>query len=93
MGYFRNVLLVGLLVVEIAIFGFVYLFGNHGINQLKIVQEENQSLLNEVNELKSEVKGLEKQFDEWKSDDFYKEKIARERLQMSRPNEHIYHLT
>jgi len=90
---FKNMLLVGLLAIEIIIFGMMYFFGNYGIKQLNLARSENDVLLQEVNELKNNVQKLEKQLQDWQDDSFYKEKIARERLHMSKSNEQIYHLS
>lgn len=86
----RTILIGGLLVVEIVIFGAVYLFGKSGIKKLQQAKQENEQLAQEVQALKAEVASLQRQQQEFESDPFYQEKIARERLQMSRPNEQIY---
>lgn len=88
----RNVLIIGLLVAEVVIFGFVYLFGSHGIKQLETAKKENLALQVEVDELKISVQELQNKLQNWETDNFHKEKVARERLHMSRPNEHTYHL-
>ena len=88
----KNKLIIGLLVIEVVIFVIVYLFGNYGIKQLEIAKKENQVLQVEVDELKKGVEKLEGQLQNWESDNFHKERVARERLHMSRPNEHTYHL-
>jgi cell division protein FtsB len=88
----RNILLVGFLVIEALIFGIVYLFGTYGVQQLKVAKKDYELFVQEVNILKQDVEKLEKQLQAWQSDDFYKEQIARERLHLSKPNEHIYHL-
>ena len=86
----RTILIGALLIGEIIVFGAVYLFGKSGIKQLRQAQQDNQQLAQEVAALKAEVASLQRQQQEFESDPFYKEKIARERLQMSRPNEQIY---
>lgn len=89
---FKNIVLIAILLIEIVIFGAAYLFGKHGIGQVKLAQAKNEQLFEEVQILKQGVEKLEKQLQEWKSDSFYKEQIARERLHLSKPNEHIYYL-
>lgn len=89
----KNILLIGLLIIETIIFGAVYLFGSYGIKQLNNAQKEYNQFAQEVLELKNHVKKLESQLKEWENDSFNKEKMARERLHMSKPNEHIYHLS
>jgi len=90
---FKNIMLIGFLIAEIVIFGIVYLFGSYGIRQLKIAKNEQKAFILEVEELKKHVEKLEKQLQEWEKDSFQKEKMARERLHLSKPNEHIYHIS
>jgi cell division protein FtsB len=89
---FKNIVLVGFLLIEIMIFGAAYLFGKHGIKQVKLAQAENEQLLEEVQALKQSVEKLEKQLSDWETNSFYKEQIARERLNLSKSNEQIYYL-
>lgn len=89
---FKNTLIVGFLLIEIIIFVAVYFYGSYGMRQLQLAKKEQELFMQEVNELKKTVEKLEKQLSEWESDDFYKEKIARERLHLSKSNEHVYHL-
>lgn len=88
----KNIVLVVFLVLEIVIFGYVYFWGNYGIKQLKLAQKDQDLLEAEVLELHHKIEILSKQLQNWEKDGFHKEKIARERLHMSRPNEQIYHL-
>ncbi len=90
---FKNIVLIGLLVAEIVVFGVVYLLGSYGIGQLKIAKNEQAVFAQEVQELKEHVQKLEKQLHDWEKDGFHTEKMARERLHLSRPNEQIYHLS
>lgn len=92
MSKIKKILIFTLLLAEVVIFGLVYLFGNHGIKQLRAMQKENQDLQLEVDNLKLDLARLEEQLSLWESDAFYKEKIARERLHLSRSNEQVYHL-
>ena len=89
----KNILLIGFLITEIIIFGIVYLFGSYGIRQLRITKNEQKAFIQEIAELKKHVTSLEKQLQEWEKDSFQKEKMARERLHLSKPNEHIYHIS
>jgi len=78
--------------IEIVFFIGVYLFGGNGLQYLSYLRSENKALFCDVEHLKKEVDALEKQIAEWTSNDFYKEKIAREKLQMSRKGDEIYFL-
>ena len=77
-------------VVEVMVFVGVYLFGGNGVQYLRRLKDENQNLKNEVLQIQAEVKVIEQQIASWKADDFYKEKIAREKLQMARKGDEIY---
>lgn len=90
---FKSILLAVILLIEIVIFGVAYFFGNSGIKQLKLAKAQNQLLFQEINKLKGEVERLENKFQEWEADNFYQEKIARERLHMSKSGEQIYYLS
>ena len=78
--------------VEVMVFVGVYLFGGNGLQYLRRLQNENQKLKNEIGTLEAEVKVIEQQIVAWQADDFYKEKIAREKLQMARKGDEIYFL-
>lgn len=79
-----------LLFVEIVIFGFTYLFGTNGIYFLKDLENDTKQLEIEIINLKNEIQSLDSQIIEWNSDPFYKERLAREKLQMAHENEKIY---
>ena len=89
---FKSIVLISILFTEVVIFGIAYLFGRHGIKQIKLAQIENEQLFSELQVLKETVAKLEKQLREWESNSFFKEQIARERLHMSKSNEQIYYL-
>lgn len=82
----------GLIGLEILIFGMFYFFSKHGLRELQRLSQENQELQVELEQLRADVSKLEQQLQIWQEDDFYKEKIARERLHLSKPGEQIYHL-
>ncbi len=77
--------------IEIVIFTFMYLFGTQGIRVLRQLQRENKTLDSEIQQLHDHVNNLEEQAVAWKSDAFYKEKVARERLHMARKNDVIFY--
>ena len=89
---FKGIFLIIFLIIETLVFGWIYFFGEHGISQLKLAKIENELFAQEVYELQKNVEKLENQFQVWQNDDFYKEKMARERLHMSKAGEQIYNL-
>ncbi|MDR3646089.1 MAG: septum formation initiator family protein [Candidatus Babeliales bacterium] len=88
----KKLFLRAILFVEILIFGFTYLFGSNGLYYLKDLDKENHQLNNEVLNLKSEISSIESQINEWSTDPFYKEQLAREKLQLARENEKIFYI-
>ncbi len=81
------------LTLEVIIFGVVYLFGSHGMQQLSLMAQANADLQQEVTILKQHLEQLELQLKAWTQDNFYLEKKAREQLHMARPGEQIYHIS
>ena len=81
-----------LLLVEMAVFGYLYVYGINGIQTLKkqcavvFDTEKNVTLL------KNDVEQLEKEIYAWQTNDFYKEKVAREQLQMARKGDEIFYI-
>jgi len=76
--------------VEVMVFVAVYLFGGNGLQYLHRLQDENMQLNDEIILLEQEIELIDQQIVSWQSDDFYKEKIAREKLQMARKDDEIY---
>lgn len=79
--------------IEIVLFIFFYIFGTHGVQALQHLKQENETLYYENEKIKKEILCLESLCNVDKEYLlFYKEKIARERLQMARPDDIIYYL-
>ncbi len=78
--------------LEIIIFTSVYIFGPQGIYVLRAMHQENSVLEKTIEGLHLEIKELEDQIVAWKTYPFYKEKIAREQLQMARKDDQVYYL-
>ncbi len=75
---------------ELAIFGWMYLFGVHGFNQLIHLKSEIHQIANEIEQKERDVHMLENNIIAWNVHSFCKEKMAREQLQMARKDELIY---
>lgn len=90
MKIYKKTILKKLFILEIIIFIGVYVFGENGYKNISEVNLENQKLLSEIVVLKNEIKVIEKEIQEWQATDFYKEKFARERLQMAKQGDEIY---
>ncbi|MBT3455472.1 septum formation initiator family protein [bacterium] len=83
--FFRVVFL-----AEITLFCWGYFWGEHGVAQIDVLVIENNSEEQKVELLKEEVSVLEDKIDQWGKNSFYREQIAREKLQMKYPNEQVY---
>lgn len=78
------------LLVEIIIFASVYFFGKNGYQLIKEINKKNLKIESEILKLKKEINDLELQINQWNKDPYYKEKIAREKLQMAKQSEELY---
>lgn len=80
------------LILEMAIFGYMYFFGNNGIYVLQEKRKCTMNLEKNIKGLKDEIEQLEQEIYVWQTDDFYKEKIAREQLQMARKGDELFYI-
>jgi len=78
-----------LIILEVIIFLAFYCWGSEGVSRLNELRSENKHLTNNIESLEKEVASLEGEVIQFKKDPFYKEKIAREQLQMAYKNEEI----
>jgi len=84
----RTVLL--LLMIELTLFISYYCFGKQGLKSLQVLKIKSASLKHETCLLKEEINQLEKEIESWQNRPFYKEKFAREHLQMAYEKETLY---
>ena len=75
--------------LEVIVFCVVYLFGAQGIWVLKTLQQENAALVVHLREVEHQVQCLKNDALAWQTDNFKKEKLAREHLQMARQDDQI----
>jgi cell division protein FtsB len=80
------------LVVEAVVFSSNYFFGSQGLYALRHIRTHKRLLEVECNALQNRVTSLSRERDQKVNSAFYKEKIAREQLQMAHPDEVIYHV-
>jgi len=81
-----------LLLLEMAAFGHIYFFGANGIKVLQNQKRGVAELQKNIVSLNGEVVQLEKEIYAWQTNDFYKEKIAREQLQMARKGDELFYI-
>jgi len=78
-----------LIMVEALVFFAFYCWGSEGVSRLNKLRSENKKLSISIETLAKEVASLEDELTRFAKDSFYKEKIAREQLQMAYKNEEI----
>lgn len=74
---------------ELLIFIFLYAFGTHGLQAIYSLRLENEKAYSENNKLKEKIKEKERACSMFQVP-FYKEKIAREQLQMAHKDDIVY---
>lgn len=75
---------------EIIIFSWFYYYGSRGVCSVQGLDQENCQLTQNIAELKQEIEEVDYQIIAWNSDPYFKEKIAREQLQMAYSFDEIY---
>lgn len=78
--------------IEIVVMLFLYLFGSQGLPAFLRVRHENSMLVHEIDVLEHEIKDLETTIYAFNTHSFFKEKIAREQLQMARQDDHLFYI-
>ena len=81
-----------LLLLEMVAFSYLYFFGTNGIQALQDQKKVVVNLKENIMQLDTEVTQLEKEIYAWQTDDFYKEKVAREQLQMARKGDELFYI-
>ncbi|HJM69106.1 MAG TPA: septum formation initiator family protein [Candidatus Babeliales bacterium] len=76
--------------IEVLVFGLTYFWGAHGLRALVNMNQSNIQLEIKLNRMQNEVGDLESQIEQWHIHPFYREKIAREKLQMAKNDDTIY---
>jgi cell division protein FtsB len=89
MKHYKKFFLRAILVAEVLVFAGFYFFGAHGIKALHQHEREAIMLNQEIGQLKAEVQHLKIAIHEWTTFPWYREKIAREELQLAYPHEEI----
>lgn len=79
-----------LFLAEVVLFVGNFLYAENGLSAIVALHHENSSLANEIETLKELLVVMEEQLLQWNRYPYYKEKVAREQLQMVRNDEIIY---
>lgn len=86
---FKRALLPIVWVIEVASFGYLFVYGAQGSRALAQQLAVNDAYRANIEALKLSVHDLAHEVHAWETDPFFKEKVAREQLQMARPGETI----
>lgn len=78
---------------EIIICAALYFVGPRGKQQMIQYKQEINALNATKYALQAEIEQLENELITWENNLFFKEKVAREQLQMARKDETVYYLT
>ena len=80
------------LLSEMVCFIYLYLLGTNGIKILQNQRLMVYELRKELELAEKEVKQLQEELYVWQTDDFYKEKVTREQLQMARKDDKLFYI-
>jgi len=86
--FFKIVYIV--LMVESLIFVFFYIFGFHGLLQLRSLYKTREHVIYEIQSGTEYKQRLQDELALWQESDFAKEQYARERLHMKKKEEVVY---
>lgn len=86
-------LLYAVLGAEVIVFAGFFIRGPQGLRSLSDMYVEQSAMQEGLAQLTQEVAGLKQDVDNWNKHSFHKEKIAREQLQMARPDDEVFYLT
>ncbi len=80
----------GIFCVEILIFSGWYICGSHGIRAQRAVAHERMQVEIAIQALRAEITQLKTEIAARQTDELYKERVAREQLQMAREGDIVY---
>lgn len=86
-------LLYAVLGAELTVFSWFFIRGNQGLQSLSDIYVEESAIQEGLTQLTQEVASIKQEIDNWSKHSFHKEKIAREQLQMARPDDEIFYLS
>ena len=79
------------LAIELVLFAWYYIFGLQGILEIRHQKKEIEILEQKIAEAHERTNTIQHDITQWNSHSFFKEKYAREQLQMARPKDEIYY--
>lgn len=88
----KQIIMRVILLLEMGAFIHLYIYGKNGLQLLNVQKKQLQHLSCTIDALQKEVEILEQEKIIWQTNDFYKEKIAREQLQMARKGDKLFYI-
>lgn len=80
------------LCAQVGFFVYLFMYGNKGWVALSVLKKEVEIIATSVADKKAKISILEQEMNEWTHDSFYKEKVAREQLQMARAGDEVFYI-
>ncbi len=93
MKFTKKKFLKSLMFGELLIVSLFYYYGQQGIATVFFMKTTNREAAKQLGVMQKELSQCEQELALWHAFSFYKEKIAREQLQMARSGETIFYLT
>jgi cell division protein FtsB len=93
MNFFKKKSIRVVIVAELLVWFAFYYYADQGIRQIQHMQTTNAQIQVELSAFEKEIAAYEYELAQWNKFTFYKEKIARESLQMARPHDMVFYLT
>ena len=87
---FKKIFARSALVFEFLLFFYFYLFGSYGLKSIKIYQNDIKILQDKILNIEIDIKNIKDQLDDLNNFPYYKEKVARDELQMALKTDEIY---
>ena len=86
----KKIVLRACIILELVIFLFYTIWGGHGLRAIFAIKQHNKDLESAIARLHVEIDDLQRTISDWQTYPFYREKYARERLQMAHKDDEIY---
>jgi cell division protein FtsB len=90
---FKYVSIRVLFALQLIICAWVYWCGTHGLHALLELRQECAQLKGKITDTQQQIVSAQEEIIAWNAHPFYKEKMARERLNMARKGEIIYRMS
>lgn len=74
------------------VFVSTYVGSSGGLSTVYAMKKENEDLKKKLVYLEQDINKIENEYNKWICEPFYKEKWAREQLQMARADDEVYFL-